>query len=59
MRGPYPGVPLFQALIVIGVLAVLAVASFASGYMTASIQYEGEKTVAAMYRQALPRSGSF
>ena len=50
-----PGVSVFQALIVIGVLAVLAVASFASGYMTASIQYKGEKTVAAIYRQALPR----
>ena len=54
-----PGVSLFQALILIGMMAVLAVASFASGYMTASTQYEGEKTVAAMYRQALPRSGNF
>ena len=54
-----PGVSLFRALIVIGVMAVLAVASFASGYMSASIQYDGEKTVAAIYRQPLPRSGPF
>lgn len=55
MREPHPGVSLFQALVVIGVMAVLAVASFASGYMTASIQDEGERTVAAIYRQSLPR----
>ena len=43
----------------IGVLAMLAAVSFSAGYMTASIQYEGQKALRVIYRQALPFSGPF
>lgn len=53
------GISLFQALTVIGALAVLAVISFSSGYMSASIQYEEERALRAVYRQAHTRYGPF
>jgi len=53
------GISLFQALIVIGALAVLAVSSFSSGYMSASIQYEEERALRAIYRQAHTLYGPF
>ncbi len=52
-------VGLRDALTVIAVMAVLAAVSFSSGYMTASIQYDEQKALRVMYRQALPRLGPF
>lgn len=56
---PDPGVSLLQALTVIAVLRVLAVVSFSSGYLTASIRQAEEKVVRAIYLQAVPRSSPF
>ena len=53
------GVSFLQAVIVIGVLAVLAVVSFSSGYITASIRQGEAKIIRAIYLQALPRSSHF
>ncbi len=55
----HPKLSLLQALIVISVLTVLAIVSFSSGYLTASIRHAEEKVVRAMYLQAVPRSSPF
>jgi Tfp pilus assembly protein PilE len=52
-------VSFLRAVIVIAVLAVLAVISFSSGYITASIRQEEAKIIRAIYLQALPRSSHF
>lgn len=48
-------VSLAQTLIVIGVLMMLAVVSFSSGYVTAWIQKEEARTLRAIYHEAAPR----
>lgn len=55
----YREVSLLKAMIVVAVLAVLAVISFSSGYMTASIRKGEAKIIRAIYLQALPRSSHF
>ena len=59
MGESHPGVSFLQAVIVIGVLATLALASFSSGYLTASMRQSEEKMIRAIYLQALPRSSPF
>ncbi len=52
----HPGVSLRDALIAITVVAMVAVAHFSAGYMTASIwQQEKEKIVRVIYGQHVPR----
>ena len=52
----HPGVSLRDALIAITLVAMLGVALFFSGYMTASIrQQEKEQIMRLIYRQDVPR----
>lgn len=59
MGESHPGVSFLQAVIVIGVLAALAMVSFSSGYLTASMRQSQEKMIRAIYLQSLPRSSPF